>query len=303
MTMPTTTTSPDRPIGRLLAVVAMVAAGASLGACRGERSNKPPRQFLPDMDDSPKNKPQTPSLFFADGRVMRTPVAGTVAFARHNMDRDTLLVRTDTTDPYLSQRDELLRESWEVSAGAKVKTDSDGNWVFENSTIAFDAIADRIPVTVDAALIARGEERFGIYCAVCHGYTGDGKGMVGVQWGGVVPNFNDAKYKDITQRTGKDGYLFWTARHGVYGAAVTQQNMPGYAHALSVRDTWAIVAYIRVLQASASGTLDEVPTDKRAELERARPAPTPTPTPAPTPVSSPTSASDPAAAPKAGGAS
>lgn len=288
MTTLTTSTRPAHQTVRLLAALALVATGATLGACRGERSNKPPRQFLPDMDNSPKSKPQTPNVFFADGRSMRSEVPGTVAFARHSMDRDTLLVRTAATQPYLDQRDDLLRESWEVSAGAKVKTDSDGNWVFENSTIAFDAIADRIPITVDAALLARGQERFGIYCAVCHGYAGDGKGMVGVQWGGVVPNFNDAKYKDTTQRTGKDGYLFWTARHGVYGAAVTQQNMPGYAHALTTRDTWAIVAYIRVLQASASGTLDQVPADKRAELERTRPA-------APTPA--------PAAAPKAGGAS
>src|SRR6185436_12554681 len=58
----------------------LLAFAGSLTGCRGERSKERPRQFLPDMDDSPKWKAQVKSEFFKDNRTMRPKVAGTVAF-------------------------------------------------------------------------------------------------------------------------------------------------------------------------------------------------------------------------------
>src|SRR5579862_6726173 len=80
----------------------------TLPGCRGDREDKPPHQFIPDMDDSPKFKPQTESPFFADGRAMRQPVEGTVAFGRRDFDID----RTDApwAKPYKTERDDLIKD-------------------------------------------------------------------------------------------------------------------------------------------------------------------------------------------------
>ena len=77
-----------RPLGSTA-----VLAVAGMPACRGERTDKPPRQFFPDMDDQPKYKAQSESPVFADGRSMREPVPGVVAPAprvewRVDPDRD-----------------------------------------------------------------------------------------------------------------------------------------------------------------------------------------------------------------------
>ena len=93
----------------------------------------------------------------------------------------------------------------------------------------------KIPVPVTMELLKRGQNRFNIYCSVCHGYMGDGKGTVGVQFAVAPANFHDPKYT-IPDPNGPDpltadGYVFHTARMGV-------RSMPGYAHALTERDTW-----------------------------------------------------------------
>src|ERR1051326_5782606 len=78
---PAMNTNPNRTPVRLLALAALGALAAislSTAGCRDERSDEPPHQFLPDMDDSPKFKPQTETEFFADGRAMRPAVKGAV---------------------------------------------------------------------------------------------------------------------------------------------------------------------------------------------------------------------------------
>ena len=245
---------------RLLLAPALCAAALALPACRGDRSAERPRQFLPDMDDSPKWKPQTGSEFFADGRTMRPPVDGTVAYGRWTFASDeTWAVAYDT------QRDDLLRAGADVYQGISGR-DAEGKPQF----------VARIPaaITVDNALLARGEERFNIYCSACHGYSGDGKGTVGLRWASPVANLHDPKYTDPSHPDGKssDGYIFHTALHGVPSADGASFTMPPYAHALSERDAWAVVAYVRVLQASGQGRLEDVPPDQRDTLIASRSA-------------------------------
>ena len=70
-------------VGRTLGAGALAGAAlVALPACRGDRSDKPPRQFFPDLDDQLKWRPQGESPFYADGRMMRPAVRGTVAFGR-----------------------------------------------------------------------------------------------------------------------------------------------------------------------------------------------------------------------------
>lgn len=236
--------------------VMMTLAGVMLvsGGCRGDRSEKPPRQFLPDMDDSPKWKPQSEQEFFADSRGMRPEVSGTVPFSRTNVGRDWMVMSSEARpvwyDRMLADRADLLREQWESYEGAIPKKLTDGkiDWA-ATSTGDFAKVVDRIPptVSVSEALLRRGEERFNIYCATCHGYEGDGKGTVGVQWTGGARNLREAAYRDPNSPKAKDGYLFYVARHG-FRDATGAEKMPGYGHALSAYDSWAVVAWLRVLQ-------------------------------------------------------
>lgn len=237
-------------------ILMMTIAGLALvaGGCRGDRSEKPPRQFLPDMDDSPKWKPQTGQEFFADGRAMRLEQPGTVPFSRSNIGRDWMVMNSSDRprwyDRVMADRADLLREEWESYQGAVPKMTADGkiDWT-ATSAGEFAKVTDKIPPTVAVTdtLLKRGEERFNIYCAVCHGFEADGKGVVGVQWKGGARDLRETTYRDPSNPKGKDGYLFYVARHG-FNDATGAQKMPGYAHAMSAYDTWAVVAWLRVLQ-------------------------------------------------------
>ena len=108
---------------------------------------------------------------------------------------------------------------------------------------------------LSAALLARGRERFGIFCQPCHGAGGDGNGIV-VQRGMPRPT----SYHDDRLRNAEDQYFFDVITNG-HGA------MYSYAARVPPADRWAIVAYIRALQLSRHASLDDVPADERARLE------------------------------------
>lgn len=234
--------------------LALIAVGLTatlpMAGCRGDRSEDRPRQFFPDMDDGPRFNPQAETPFFADGRTMRPPVGGTVAFGVFSFTQDTLDGQADWAAPFLREREDMLSEGVQTYAGLN----PDGTHV------------QIMPVEVTAELLARGEERFNIYCAACHGYSGDGKGMVGRRWAIPVPSFHDVKYKDQAEPTSGDGYLFHIARNGLKHPD-GRYRMPGYAHALSVEDTWAVVAHVRVLQQAFDNDPQTLPTEARQQLD------------------------------------
>jgi mono/diheme cytochrome c family protein len=245
-----------------LLLCALCVSAVNLPGCRGEREDKPPHQFFPDLDDAPKWKPQTQTEFYADGRSMRPEVEGTVAFSRWGYTSPDML-SPDHGDAAVQERimgrAELLKEDEAVYQG----TDASGRYV------------RTIPIPVTQELINRGQERFNIYCSACHGYNGGGNGMVGQRWTGLtVANFHDPKYTDPNEPDQKsaDGFIFYTAMHGVPNPADPKSpKMPPYRHALTERDAWAIVSYIRVLQQSVP--LDQVPDPairQKLEAERAK---------------------------------
>lgn len=246
------------------------------GGCRGDRSDAPPRQFFPDMDDGPKWRPQTRSEFYADGRTMRLPPAGTVPFGPLLHAGVVFMEPPEWAQTTLHARDAALKEDDRLYKGQEgAGVDEKGNAVVH--------YVEKIPIPVTQALLARGQQRFDIYCAVCHGYTGDGKGEVGKSWAYPLPTYHDPKYRDPAQNTGRDGYLFHVSREGVYDVNGNQK-MPGYAHALSEEDSWAIVAYIRALQTARDGSLGDVPREQREALERQRTLPPPAPAAVPAPA-------------------
>src|SRR6185437_12551852 len=101
---------------------------------------------------------------------------------------------------------------------------------------------ETIPVAVTPALLARGRERFDIFCSVCHGRLGDGQGMV-VRRGFPPP----PSYHIERLRNAPIGHFFDVMTNG-YGV------MYSYGDRVSVHDRWAIAAYIRALQLSQHAT-------------------------------------------------
>ena len=115
------------------------------------------------------------------------------------------------------------------------------------------ATREKPPLT--RALLTRGHDRFGIYCAPCHGQTGEGNGII-VERGMPHPT----SYHDQRLREADDRHFFDVITNG-YGA------MYSYASRVDPGDRWAIVAYIRALQLSQHATLDDVPDSERQKLE------------------------------------
>jgi hypothetical protein len=108
------------------------------------------------------------------------------------------------------------------------------------------------PVTPD--VMARGQERYNIFCSPCHDRTGRGNGMV-VRRGYRQP----PSYHIDRLRQAPVGHFFDVMTNG-FGA------MPDYRAQVPVRDRWAIIAYIRALQASEHATLEAVPPEERNRL-------------------------------------
>lgn len=117
-------------------------------------------------------------------------------------------------------------------------------------------LADTFPMPVTASVMARGQERYNVFCAPCHGRTGVGNGMI-VQRGFKAP----PSYHDERLRNAPVGYYFDVMTNG-FGV------MQDYSAQIPVPDRWAIAAYIRALQLSQRATVDDVPADRRADLDR-----------------------------------
>jgi len=116
------------------------------------------------------------------------------------------------------------------------------------------SLTSELPMPVTRALLARGHERFDIFCAPCHGKLGDGRGMV-VQRGFKPPS----SYHVERLRQAPIGYLFDVMTNG-FGV------MPGYAPQVPAEDRWAIAAYVRALQLSQHYDAAKLSPEDRARL-------------------------------------
>jgi mono/diheme cytochrome c family protein len=133
----------------------------------------------------------------------------------------------------------FLRENPEVFLGRKAT----GEYVTD------------FPFPITEAVMKRGKERYDIYCTMCHGFTGYANGMIVQRGFSKPPSFHE----DVT-RNKANGYYFSVITNG-YGA------MPSHAHQIPVSDRWAIIAYLRALQLSQNARLEDVPADKRSQLD------------------------------------
>lgn len=204
---------------------------AAIWMARSTNSKIPRLSIISDMDNQPRYKAQMSSPLFADERSMRRPVTGTVAKGMASVDEHLNLGIVD------------------------------GEWA--------TTLPPSIQVTPE--LLRRGQTRFNIYCAVCHGLDGSGQGIIDTR----VQELLSADPRQIQQTSWVTpsnyhteqvlarpvGHIFNTISNGI-------RTMPAYNKQLDIEDRWAVVAYVRALQRSQGASLEDVPVAEREMLEK-----------------------------------
>lgn len=117
-----------------------------------------------------------------------------------------------------------------------------------------DKVSARLPLRLNGRLLARGQERYGIYCSRCHGLAGDGKGIMSKRNIKVPPT----SYLEPRLLAQPVGHFFQVISKGI-------RNMPSLAAQIPIRDRWAIAAYVRALQIAGAASLEQVPPAKARE--------------------------------------
>ncbi|HTJ40679.1 MAG TPA: quinol:electron acceptor oxidoreductase subunit ActD [Kofleriaceae bacterium] len=197
---------------------------------RASHSKEPHYHIFSDMDFQAKVKSDTAFDMFPDGRANRGEIPGTVA--RGWLEDDSAYWRGLTQD-------------------------QGGEWITN-----FPA-----QVQITPELMKRGQQRFNIYCAPCHGYDGRGDGMIPQRVrkagaGALLPrNLIDPKTGVITM---PNGQVFNTISNGY-------NTMMGYSAQIPAQDRWAIVAYVRALERAQNAAQGDVPADKWNEINGATP--------------------------------
>lgn len=172
-----------------------------------------------DMQDQPRYEAYEKSDFFSDDMASRQIPEGTVARGQLHENKAFYTGKIDNPN---------------LSAPVATSTDASGNTLVSS----FPNDVDEFPIPVTKELIDRGQERFNIYCIVCHGPTGNADGMV-VRRGFPQP----PTYHDDRLRNAPVGHFFDVITNG-WG------KMNSYAYQVQPADRWAIIAYIRALQVS-----------------------------------------------------
>jgi mono/diheme cytochrome c family protein len=218
--------TPDAlPVGIIYGLVIMTVASAvpfALAAkARFTTSRSPRIHIIQDMDAQPKYKAQRENPVFGDGRATRVPDPETVAVGE--LDED---------DHFYRGKDN----------GAWARTFPPG-------------------FRVDEVAMERGQQRFGIYCTPCHGFGGEGNGMVSkraeeLAQGTWTPptNLTDARIRNMPV-----GELFNTITNGI-------RNMPAYGAQVPTSDRWAIILYLRALERGRSATVADLEPAERTGL-------------------------------------
>jgi mono/diheme cytochrome c family protein len=219
-----------RYLGHLISIALIGAAfGAALvgiAGFRGGMSRKPPIEVFSDMDRQLKLRPQKPDDFFANGVSSQLPPVGTIPRSQ------------------------------------PVQTLNGPVYGFEDAPVNTGRIAgttnfiETNPLPVNEVLLRRGQERFDIYCAPCHGRLGDGDGITKKL--GVMPAVANLHDKRIVEMA--DGEIFNTVSNG-------KGLMGAYGPVVPTEDRWAIIAYLRALQLSALGSTNDLTPDQQAALK------------------------------------
>ena len=198
------------------ALIALLVVG--IFGIRGQKFSKPPFRIFPDMDNQDKIKAQATDAFFADDSGSRLPVGQT--------------------------QPRGFNPEGKTELGGIHEYEFGGQIGYYYSGHVGDYYGTGMPEELAltdanaAAFIRRGEERYGIYCAVCHGKSGDGQGITGQYGVPGIANFHLDNFKSAAY---PDGRLFEVITHG-------KGMMGAYGYNIPIRDRWAIISYVRTLQ-------------------------------------------------------
>jgi mono/diheme cytochrome c family protein len=213
---------------------------ALIARARYSYSEEPRVQLMQDMGSQPKYREQQSSEVFLDNRADRPPIVGTVP---HGFVQDDHFYNGYT-------RDEAGKVTFFDTFPDRLRADKDKK----------DAPKDAPIVTEQ--LVARGQERFNIYCTPCHGYDGSGHGVVNDRalalslesetdsLGALHPKAKWVQAADLRSelvRSRPVGHIYNTINVGI-------RNMGGYGPQIPAADRWAIVAYVRALQLGQNPT-------------------------------------------------
>jgi len=113
----------------------------------------------------------------------------------------------------------------------------------------------RNPETMNADFLKLGQVKFNTYCSPCHDRTGHGKGIVALK----EPTWQPTNLHEDRVKAMVDGEIFSIITQG-------RRSMPAYRFQITEKDRWAIVSYLRALQRTTSGTVNDVPQELRADL-------------------------------------
>jgi len=202
---------------------------------------------VPDMDQQPRFDTQAATPLFDDRRTVRPPVVGTVA------------------------RGELLDDA-HLTLGLV-----DGQPAATLPQAVLDSLDQDAKQGDQLRLIRRGQQRYNIYCAPCHGLDGGGQGPVSVRAAEVVMAPGKGAWTQVPPLHGDEqlrlslGQLYDTITSGVRREGVDKPTMPAYGPQISVEDRWAIVLYVRALQRSQRASPDDVPQQFRSQLDQVSP--------------------------------
>jgi hypothetical protein len=127
-----------------------------------------------------------------------------------------------------------------------------GSLVNDELFVPKDSNAFPLPLTPE--LMARGQERYKIFCSPCHGLQGDGNGMVVMRGMKHPPTYHQERLRQVP-----NGYIYDVITNGFGG-------MLGYSAQIPPTDRWAIVAYVRALQLSRNAPISELPPALREKL-------------------------------------
>src|SRR5215831_9714828 len=150
-----------------------------------------------------------------------------------------------------------------IARGAPIQTLAGAVYPYEDAPVNTGFITgttnfiESNPMPITAASLRRGQQRFTINCSPCHGQLADGNGITKkINAMAIVANLHDARMVKMA-----DGELFYVITNG-------RNTMGAYGPNVTVEDRWAIVAYLRALQFSQLGSIDDVPESLRASLKK-----------------------------------
>lgn len=190
---------------------------------RNSTSTEPHYHIFPDMDFQPKFKSDTAADIFPDGRANRGELPGTIAVG--SLEADDLFYR-----------------------GLE-----DGAW-----TVGFPK-----QLEVTETLVRRGQGRYNIYCAPCHGFDGRGLGAVPARLaaqGGAWAARNLTEANGVAVKM-PNGQLYNTISNGF-------NTMMGYSTQIPHADRWAIVLYVRALQRAHNASREDVPAGSTVDMQQ-----------------------------------